>query len=358
MYQKIFVFLVFVSLLFVAGCNYPMAPGSEIPGGAPPVSEPPGSNVPGPGVPDPGNPSPQNPVWYVSDTGKDSGNGTDPSQPLASVQAALDRIRRSYQGGKWPAGKSAVIVVSGTITASGSFGRDLSMIVISGKGNYPPIVLEGDPARGGVLNANRNSNNQGRVLYIANNTVTLGDNLTLTGGYTLWGGAVCVGTAGSPSDGEFIIAGGEISGNTGGIGGGVLVYKGHMVMTGGTIKNNTITDSYSNIMGYGGGIYLNEYTSLIMSSGLVSGNGGSETDAGGGVFVDGHSLFTMTGGEISSNTSAVKGGGVNVAPYGEFAMSGGIITKNASAEGGGVAVSPYSGVFKKTGGTVSGNTPE
>ncbi|MDR1211511.1 MAG: hypothetical protein LBK40_04685, partial [Spirochaetaceae bacterium] len=108
-------------------------------------------------------------AWYVSAGGDDSGAGTDPEQPLASVQAALARIRSQYRNENWPAGKSAVIVIRGTITGSGSFGPNESMVDISGAGNYPPIILEGDPVSGGVLNANRSRNREGRVLYIGNN---------------------------------------------------------------------------------------------------------------------------------------------------------------------------------------------
>jgi hypothetical protein len=339
-------------LVGMSGCGKSPIPGSGIeenPAYNPqPPWNPPNSQNP---------PNTPNPAWYVSSGGNDSGAGTDPSKPVASVQTALARISSLYRSGKWKAGESAVIVVSGAITASGSFGSNQSMIDISGASNYPPIILEGDPVTGGVLNANRNSGSQGRVLYIANNKVTLGGNLTLTGGYTLWGGAVCVGTAGSSSEGEFIMTGGEISGNTAGLGGGVLVYKGSMTMTGGIIKNNVTTDSYSQVPGSGGGVYLNEYTSLDMTGGTISGNGGAKTDNGGGVLINGHARFTMTSGEILVNTSNSYGGGVHIAPYGEFTMSGGIINGNASAEGGGVYKSPYSAVFTQTGGTVSGNTP-
>ncbi|MDR2617797.1 MAG: hypothetical protein LBC62_02895 [Treponema sp.] len=303
----------------------------------------------------PQSPVSENPAWYVSVNGKTSGR--DPARSVASVQGALDSIRSLYRKGKWPAGKSAVIVISGTITGSGSFGPNRSMIDISGAGNYPPIILEGDPMNAGVLNANRNRNNEGRVLYIANNKVTLGSNLTLTGGYSLWGGAVCVGTAGSASDGEFIITGGEISGNTAGLGGGVLVYKGAMTMTGGVIKNNINTDSYSGVKGSGAGVYLYEYNSFTMNGGTISGNGGAATENGGGVLADGHAVFTMSGGEILRNTSSLHGGGVHVGPYGKFVMTGGTISGNSSAEAGGVYTSPYKAVFTQSGGTVSGNTP-
>jgi hypothetical protein len=301
--------------------------------------------------------NPQNSIWYVSAGGSNSGSGADSSKPLASVQAALDKIKSAYKSGKWKAGESAVIVVSGTITGSGSFSSNQAMIDISGTGNYPPIILQGDPVKGGVLNANRSRTNEGRVLYIANNTVTLGDNLTLTGGYTLWGGAVCVGTHGMASQGEFFMTGGEISGNTASLGGGVLLYKGNMTMTGGTIKNNVTTKSYSNVMGTGGGVYVGEDNTFTMSGGTISGNGGAETADGGGVAINGNGLFVMTGGDISGNKSADHGGGVHISPLGKFTMTGGTISGNTSATSGGVFKSPYSAVFTNSGGTVSGNTP-
>jgi hypothetical protein len=361
MANKIFLFLSIFFLLLATGCGNTLMSGDEKnPALSPPVSGSPGIVTPNPGAPNPGpeSPSPQSPVWYVSAGGNNSNSGADPAKPMASVQAALDRIKSLYRKGKWPAGASAVIVISGTITGSGSFGPNMAMADISGAGNYPPIVLRGDPVNGGVLNAGRTKDSEGRALYIANNKVTLGDNLTLTGGYTLWGGAVCVGTAGLDSEGEFVMAGGEISGNTAAVGGGVLVYKGRMSMTGGTVKNNIPTNGYSNVMGIGGGIYLNGYTSFTMTGGTISGNGGAETEKGGGVFTDGQSVFTMNGGEILNNTSAVKGGGVYVAPYGKFIMNDGTISGNASASDGGVSVSPYSAEFNKTGGTISGNTPD
>jgi hypothetical protein len=272
------------------------------------------------------------------------------------VPAALTHIRTLYRGGKWPSGKSAVIVVSGTLTGSGAFGSNKAMVDISGTGNYPPIILEGDPTRQGVLDAKATAANDGRVLYIANNRVTLGSGLTLTGGHTLWGGAVLVGTNGSASEGEFIMAGGEISGNKAQNGGGVMVYKGSMTMTGGIITNNTNTDT-SNVLGTGGGVYIYEDTIFTMSNGTISGNGGNKTEKGGGVLIEGHGLFTMNGGEILNNTSVQEGGGVYITGYGTFTMTNGTVSGNQSAVDGGVGKSPFGAKFIQTGGTVSGNTP-
>jgi hypothetical protein len=232
------------------------------------------------------------------------------------------------------------------------------MVDVSGTGNYPPVILKGDPVKGGVLNAGRSPGSNGRVLYIANNKVTLGDKLTLTGGRMLYGGAVCVGTPGSPSAGEFVMTGGEISGNAGGSGGGVMVYMGSMTMTGGTIQNNS--NDFNHNGGDGGGVYLNELTAFTMSGGIIKNNGGAATKNGGGVLTDGRARFVMTGGEILGNTSTDYGGGVRVSPYGDFTLSHGTISGNKTGKdgGGGVSVSSsFFAVFTRNGGTVGGNTP-
>jgi hypothetical protein len=252
-----------------------------------------------------------NPSWYVSWFGRDADDnpGTDPAKPLASVQTALDRIKSEYKSGQWQKGSSAVIMIYGTIYGPNFFGPNNAMFDISEAGSYPPIILERD-ANSGTLHARRNQNNEGRILYIANNKVTLGNKLTLTGGYAFQGGAVFVGASDSSSEGEFVMAGGEIVGNIAGFGGGVWIHKGKgkMTMTGGTIRNNATT-RHNNMIGSGGGVYVNTSASFTMSNGNIRNNGGTETDKGGGVFVNGKGLFTMSGGEIRFNTSVSQGGG-------------------------------------------------
>jgi hypothetical protein len=310
--------------------------------------------------PDPGPPpSPTGPVWHISARGNDANTGTDAASPLASVAAALSRIRASYRTGNWPQGESAIIVVSGRITASGPLGPNESMVDISSAGSYPPIILKGDPVIGGILDANRKPGENGRVIFILNNTVVLGEKLTLTGGNKLWGGAVCIGTNGSESAGVFIMEGGEISGNAGASGGAVMIYKGSMRMSAGVIKNNR-NDYPEGGARAGGGVYVSEYTSFIMTGGKIEQNGDrSLTEKGGGIFVDGRGIATMEGGEILDNMSKEQGGGVYIAPRGTFIMSDGTISGNSSGAGGGVYESPMNGtVFQKNGGTISGNTPD
>jgi hypothetical protein len=96
---------------------------------------------------------------------------------------------------------------------------------------------------------------------------------------------------------------------------------------------------------------------LIMNDGAkITGNyyySSSSSSYGGGVYVGGSGTFTMSGGEISGNTSSSYGGGVNNG--GTFTMSGGEISGNTSSSGGGVYLDSY-GTFTMSDGTISGNT--
>jgi hypothetical protein len=297
----------------------------------------------------------QNHTWYVSSGGNDSNAGTDGTRPLATVQAALTRIKREYTKGRWPSGTSAVIVIGGKIVATSYSSANDAMVDVSGAGSYPPIILEGDPVTGGILDADKNR--EGRVLYIGNNTVTLGKRLVLTGGRKLWGGAVCVGKPGSPSEGELIIDGGEISGNNAGSGGAVMIFKGSVRMISGVVKNNG--NHFNNNDADGAGIYVNEYTTLYLSGGTIEANGSAtKTLKGGGLYINGKGFVMMTGGKILNNASIQEGGGVYIAPMGVMHMSDGTISGNMSAKDGGVHVGGFGAVFQKTGGSVTGNTPE
>jgi hypothetical protein len=270
-------------------------------------------------------------------------NGKTPQSPLATITQALSLIRTAYRSGSWKAGDSAIIVVSGTVTAASVSSN--GMVDVSAQGAYPPIVLAGESGSGGTLNAN----GKGRVLYISGgNRVTLDTGLKLTGGKALNGGGIYI-----YNDGHFVMKDGEISGNTGENGGGInMDYKSTFEMSGGSITGNRLSGD-----GSGGGVYAAMLTTFTMTGGTISGNGGGSIRNGGGVHVDGHGEFTMTGGEISGNTVTVQGGGVNITAYGIFTLDGGTVTGNTATKGGGVYRAP-GGTFTNKSGTVSGNTPD
>jgi TolB-like protein len=139
------------------------------------------------------------------------------------------------------------------------------------------------------------------------------------------------------------------------VGGGVLVNaKGTFTMTGGEISSNTAS---SDFRAGGGGVYVAGEGVFTMTGGEISNN--TLSGEGGGVKVKG--TFTMRGGEISGNTAS-NGGGVSVGNfdgYGTFTMTGGEILGNTASNGGGVyqrGGSPAPYIFTKTGGTIYGDT--
>jgi hypothetical protein len=147
------------------------------------------------------------------------------------------------------------------------------------------------------------------------------------------------------------IAGGEISenilkGTTTFYGGGIYADNSStIIMTGGTIKENQVEIIQAgNGRAGGGGIVLNNTSSFEMLDGNIEGNickHSSTIDeswaVGGGVVIGGNSLFYFRGGKIRNNTcNAVStsnrfgraiGGGIH--NEGKFLMSGGIINGNS-----------------------------
>ncbi|MCL1809624.1 MAG: hypothetical protein FWG42_07675 [Clostridiales bacterium] len=187
-----------------------------------------------------------------------------------------------------------------------------------------------------------------------------------------FGGGVYVG-----NNGTLTLVGGEISGNTatglgpsgGGSGGGVYINSGLFTMTGGSVADNKTP-------GGGGGVYNTVNGAFLLAGGEISGNtgssGGVRNDGaftieggiikgnhgeyfGGGVYNNGRSVFTMSGGEISGN-DAPQGGGVYNVGSNPFVMEGGVIKGNTVGLVGGGVYNGGSSVFVMTGGEISGNT--
>jgi len=145
--------------------------------------------------------------------------------------------------------------------------------------------------------------------------------------------------------GSLVMSGGEISGNTAESSGGGVRILGTFTMTGGLITGNSAGRS-------GGGVHIDRGSrsnaQFIMQGGEISGNaaplgagvsvhstavftmrtgritGNNASQGAGGVYVDG--TFNMQGGEISANTAGMYGGGVDV--DGTFNMQGGVIMGN------------------------------
>lgn len=254
---------------------------------------------------------------YVAEDGDNKNDGSQ-NAPFANVYAALETlIGKDYA--------LAEIVIAGTISNE----ADVEA-VIALEWNYPPLLFRGaSKERRGIIDAKQGN----RVMLIGSgNTVTLGPDLTLTGGSVNESG-----------------------------GGGVYVRDGHLILDGASISRN------KTIFGLCSGVYVGKHCSFVMKSGSIKSN--TCMFDGGGVFPDDGGTFTMYGGLITKNKASFAGGGVYVGESGVFTMHGGTIANNTagsekqlkvgartlpSGRGGGVSVC-MGGVFTMHDGTISGN---
>ena len=165
---------------------------------------------------------------------------------------------------------------------------------------------------------------------------------TTPGTFIMYGGSITGNNGGVEvrSNCTFTLYGGSITQNTAGTnwGGGVYVHDGTFIMHGGTISDNSANN--------GGGVFVGNNGEFTMQNGTITGN--TAVYDGGGVY--NQNTFTMSNGEISSNTATRDGGGV----YGGLTMSSGKITSNKATTGGGVEA--VGDAVQITGGEITGNT--
>lgn len=148
---------------------------------------------------------------------------------------------------------------------------------------------------------------------------------------------------------EFIMRGGEISGNTaGGNGAGVYINNASGELLGGKVTSNTA-------QGEGGGVYCAAAT--VKLDGIKITNNRAESAAG-GLMVARESKVEFVSGEITGNKGK-NGGGVILQSKGYMNMTGGRISNNNAfgGNGGGIYIS-RDGTFNLRGGSVSGNTSQ
>lgn len=223
---------------------------------------------------------------------------------------------------------------------------------------------------GGIIENNEAKYVGGGVAVLENSRFNMNDgiirgNLITTGN---GGGGVFVGRAVFAGGVSFVMTGGEIIGNYGTAGGGVLV-EGEstgpslFTMTGGEISGNHAA-SY-----YGGGVcLLFSYSEFIM--GGLNGTGNPvikdnvANSQGGGVFLYSSSI-TMYNGEIFGNRAGSLGGGVCLYAGSRFGMEGGMIGGETATDanvsvtsGGGVATYAGGNIFTMNGGRIIGNIAE
>ena len=174
------------------------------------------------------------------------------------------------------------------------------------------------------------------------------------GSYTLQSGSVTNNSAtqngiiyiANNSGAEFTMTKGKISGNTCKNG---TIYQagGTMTLAGGSITDNTCTES-------GGGVYQNGGSSLLLGNTHASQDvviSGNKAVNGAGWYINGGNCL-MRGGNITGNKATKRGGGV-CQSNGTLTVNGGDITTNNAPEGGGLCHS--GGTFNFQGGGLYGN---
>ena len=292
---------------------------------------------------------------YIADTTADGSDDTgigSPDKPYASLTKAAGAI-----------GNDGVVYVKGTVSVSGEYAHSFGNLTLRGYDGVGTLI-----------------NNSGRVLNITGGSLTLVENITLTGTnangnggavyvdggtFTMESGSKITGSSASSgggvyvADGSFTMNGSaKLQGNKATThGGGVHIYSdGTFTMNGGTI-DGTIGGTAANTAENGGGVFVSRGT-FNMNGGTITGN--KVTKSGGGVCISG-GTFTMSGGAvISGNTATSSGGGVFVSESGDFTMKGGTIggsggrNPNSAENGGGVYI--FKGTFTMSGDAViSGN---
>jgi uncharacterized repeat protein (TIGR01451 family) len=194
---------------------------------------------------------------------------------------------------------------------------------------------------------------QGRVFFIAGDINPTIDGLRITGGNATGlvgdsdhgadaGGGVCVINASATINDNLVFS------NTAAFGGGLYMDESSDVMvSGNTIISNTASDR-------GGGLYMDDTNGVTLSGNTISFNIAAN-DVGGGVCVNEDDGITLSGNTIVSNTSGLFGGGMLLRSNGATVSGNTILSNTANLHGGGLDLS---GDVTLSGNTIMFNAAE
>lgn len=316
-------------------------------------------------------------VYVDGDSGSDDSDGVGSIfAPVASVSKAVEILRKANTEANY----SATIMVSGkttidqeievengeTLTVKG-MGADASITNTSGR--VFNITGGSVTLRENITLTGTVTDDNGGAVYVAENgTFTMNDGSKITGSSAKYKSINCNGGAVYVAGGTFTmeagskITGSSATGHTSSYGGAVFIYKGTFNMNGGVIGGS---EEEKNTAVCGGGVYVFTDGIFNMSGNAkIQGNEATGTDesSGGGVYVGTDGEFTMSGGTISGNKADKHGGGVCVISGGTFTMSGGTIggagdnDSNTASDGGGVYVGTNGRFTMSDGAAIKGNT--
>lgn len=238
--------------------------------------------------------------------------------------------------------------------------KDGGGVYVHGKGDFTMT--------GGSISSNFSNENGGGVYVNTSGTLTMtGGNISSNTGFTNGGGIYSSGTTTLKG----VIVGGQDAGNTThSYGGGIHVYGGVTTVTDDTVisyNKAPVSGVYVNTSGTftmtGGNISSNtnggvcSYGKITLKGVTVGGKDAGNTGPsyGGGVSVYGGTTTVIDDTNITYNSASERGGGVYVYK-GTFTMTGGSISSNSSNRNGGGVYVLENGTFIMTGGNISSNT--
>ncbi|GHT46757.1 hypothetical protein AGMMS49965_24510 [Bacteroidia bacterium] len=286
--------------------------------------------------------------WHVAPApkGHKANSGFHENAPLVTMDSVLASIKRVYElhtitnGDIWTVTPTPIIV-SGVLTHATS---NRNMVNISASNlnalgdkepAYPPLLIKGSTSTTGRLEM-ASTASYASLIYIANgNSVTLGSNLTLTGGKgqsNSKGGAVYADSA------EVYLDGATITGGTTGNSSGVYLTNNSLLeLLGGTVKNNMGTAG-----GYG--VYADSSRIVMRNTAEVSNNGSH------GIYLARRSLFEMDGGVIGGDEISGNGGSGVFADSSTVILSGSALITGNAANG-----VQANSIFEMKSGVIAGN---
>lgn len=168
------------------------------------------------------------------------------------------------------------------------------------------------------------------------------------------GGGICAVALPANAMSQFTMTGGDITGNVGASGGGVMIWRNaRFDMSGGTISENLAIGT--NGLGNGGAVYVNSSSCTFnLDGGAISGN--RSLRYGGAININQGSTLNLISGTISGNTSG-HGGGISQ-EQGTCSMTVGsditLSENTATNDGGGLFIEM--GTVKLDGCEISNNT--
>ncbi|MCI8268965.1 MAG: Cna B-type domain-containing protein [Lachnospiraceae bacterium] len=217
------------------------------------------------------------------------------------------------------------------------------------------VVVKGQGTvcmKGGCIAGNGNGMENGGGIYVESGVLEVCDGSiehnTANNGGGIYGteSSVIHITGGTISNNVSTGGGDRLSGYD--FGGGGIFARGELILTDGTVKENTAVSG-------GGGIYydtidFDENKNFVMTGGVID-NNMAEKGEGGGIYFGWHG--TVTGGRITENHTNTKidwgGGGIFTQTGVEVTIFNALITENtADGFGGGVAGCPSGNIYALT----------